>query len=90
MHSSNGVLSVKGLSTPKEEDSHHTNIGCSKPYKEFHFHVSASSITLGMVLAQPDEVDIDHQIYFSSWKLSSMENNYTMTEREGLEMIYTL
>ena len=34
--------------------------------KEFHFHVDASSIALGVVLAQLGEKDIDHQIYFSS------------------------
>jgi hypothetical protein len=33
---------------------------------------------------------MDHPIYFSSWKLSQAERNNTMTEHEGLEMIYSL
>ena len=62
------------------------------PYwtKEFHVHVDASSIALGVVLAQPGEGDIDHPISFSSRKLLSVENNYTTTEREGLAMVYAL
>jgi hypothetical protein len=34
--------------------------------KIFHVHVDASSITLGVILAQPGEGSIDHPIYFSS------------------------
>ena len=49
--------------------------------KEFHVHIDASSITIGVVLEQPGEGDIDHMISFSSQKLSSAENNYTTTER---------
>ena len=41
-------------------------------------------------MVQPGEGDIDHQIAFASWKLPSAEKNYTMTEREGLEMVYAL
>ena len=41
--------------------------------KEFHVHVDASSIALGVVPAQPWEGDLDHPISFSSQKLSSME-----------------
>ena len=58
--------------------------------KEFHFHVDASSVALGIILAQQGEGDIDHPIYFSSRKLSTTENNYTTTEREGLAMVYAL
>jgi hypothetical protein len=47
-------------------------------------HVDASSIELGAVLAQPEEGDIDHPIYFSSIKLSKSQHNYNTTEREGL------
>ena len=41
------------------------------PYwnKEFHVHVDASSIVLGVVLAQPGEGDLDHPISFASRKL---------------------
>jgi hypothetical protein len=38
--------------------------------KEFHVHVDASPIALGVVLSQPREEDIDHPISFSSRKLS--------------------
>ena len=42
------------------------------PYwsKEFHVHVDASSIELGVVLTHPREGDIDHPITFASRKLS--------------------
>jgi sugar phosphate isomerase/epimerase len=36
--------------------------------KIFHVHVDASSITLGVILAQPGEGSIDHPVYFSSLK----------------------
>jgi len=58
--------------------------------KAFHVHVDASSITLGIILAQPGEGGIDHPISFASKKLSSVERNYTTTEREGLAMVYGL
>ena len=48
--------------------------------KEFHVHVDASSIALGIVLAQSGEVYIDHPISFASRKLSTVEKNYTTTE----------
>jgi hypothetical protein len=49
-----------------------------------------SSISLGVVLAQPGGGDIDHPLDFSSRKLSTIEINYTTTEREGLAMVYAL
>ena len=58
--------------------------------KEFHVHVDASSIALGVVLAQPGAGQIDHPISFASRKLSTVEKNYTTTEREGLAMVYAL
>ena len=58
--------------------------------KEFHVHVDASSISLGIVLAQTGEGNIDHPIAFASRKLSTAERNYTTTEREGLAMVYAL
>ena len=45
--------------------------------KTFHVHVDASSIALGIILAQLGEGDIDHPIAFASRKLSSAERNYT-------------
>ena len=56
----------------------------------FHVHVDASSIALGIILAQPGEGGIDHPISFASRKLSSAERNYTTTKRDGLAMVYAL
>jgi hypothetical protein len=56
--------------------------------KEFHVHVYASSISLGAVIEQPGEGDIDHMLSFSCRNLSTAEINYTTTEREGLSMVY--
>ena len=36
----------------------------------FHVHVDASSIALGIILAQPGEGGLDHPISFASRKLS--------------------
>ena len=58
--------------------------------KPFHVHVDASSIALGIILAQPREGGIDHPIAFASIKLSLAERNYTTIEREGLAMVYAL
>ena len=58
--------------------------------KTFHVHVDASSIALGVILAQPREGGIDHPIVFASIKLSSEERNYTTIESEGLAMVYAL
>jgi hypothetical protein len=58
--------------------------------KEFHVHVDASSISLGAVLAQPGEGEIDHPLSFSSRKISTAEVNYITTEQEGLAMVYAL
>jgi hypothetical protein len=58
--------------------------------KEFHIHVDASSISLGVVLAQLVTRDIDHPLAFANRKLSTTEINYTTTEREGLAMVYAL
>jgi hypothetical protein len=58
--------------------------------KIFHVHVDASSIVLGIILAQLGEGGIDHPIAFASRKLSSVERNYTTTEREGLAIVYAL
>jgi hypothetical protein len=58
--------------------------------KEFDVHVDASSISLGVVLAQSGIGDSDHPIVFASRKLSTTERNYTTNEREGLAMVYAL
>jgi hypothetical protein len=56
----------------------------------FHVHVDALAITLGAILAQLGAGDLDHPIVFASRKLSDLEQNYNMTEREGLAMVYAL
>jgi len=56
----------------------------------FHVHVDASSIALGVILAQPGKGGLDHPIAFASRKLSSAKHNYTTAEREGLTMVYAL
>ena len=58
--------------------------------KEFHVHVDASSIALGVVLVEPGEGDLDHPIAYAGRKLSFAEQNYTIIEREGLAMVYAL
>ena len=58
--------------------------------RPFHVHVDASSIALGIILAQPGEGSLDHPIAFARRKLSSTERNYTTTERERLAMVYAL
>lgn len=62
------------------------------PYwnKEFHVHVDASCIDLGVVLAQLGAGEIDHPIDFASRKLSKEEKNYTTTKRERLVMVHDL
>ena len=47
----------------------------------FHVHVDASSIALGVILAQLGEGGLDHPIAFSNRKLSLVEQNYKMIER---------
>ena len=57
---------------------------------EFHVHVDASFVVLDVVLAHLGEWSIDHPISFASRKLSTVEKNYNMTEREGLAMVCAL
>jgi hypothetical protein len=58
--------------------------------KTFHVHVDASTIALEAILAQPGAGDLDHLIAFASRKLSGSEQNYNMTKREDLSMVYAL
>ena len=58
--------------------------------KIFYVHVDASSIALGIILAQLGEGGIDHLIAFASRKLSLVERNYTTTKSEGLDVVYAL
>jgi hypothetical protein len=58
--------------------------------KEFHVHANASSVSLGAVLAQPGDGDIEKMLAFGRRKLSTTEINYTTTDIEGLAMVYAL
>ena len=58
--------------------------------KEFHVHVDASFVALGVVLTQPGEGDLDHLIVFDNNNLSFAEKNFMTIEREGLLMVYAL
>ena len=58
--------------------------------RPFHVHVDASSIALGIILAQPGDGGINPPIAFARRKLSSTKRNYTTIEREGLAMVYAL
>lgn len=53
-------------------------------------HVDASCIALGVVLTQLGIGDIDQPIAFVSRNFSKEEKNYSTTEHEGLEMVYSL
>ena len=57
---------------------------------EFHVHVDASCIVLGVVLMWEGVEGIDHLIMFPSRWLSKAEKNYSTTEHEGLIMVYAL
>eukprot|EP00253_Pinus_taeda_P026246 PITA_26246 len=59
-------------------------------WKEFHVHVNASCIALGVVLTQAGREGFDHPIAFRSRILSKAEKNYSTTECEGLAMMYAL
>lgn len=58
--------------------------------KEFHVHVDASCITLGVVLTKDNGGELDHPIAFTSRRLSKAKKKYSTTERKGLAMVYTL
>ena len=58
--------------------------------KEFHIHVDASPLALGVILAWLWEGAIDHLIAFTSQKIFIVEKNYSVKEREGLAMVYAL
>ena len=57
---------------------------------EFHVHVDASCIALGVLLTQEGAEGIDHSIVFTSWRLSKAKKNYSTTEHEALAMVYAL
>eukprot|EP00253_Pinus_taeda_P002887 PITA_02887 len=58
--------------------------------KGFHVHVEVSCISLGVVLTQAGEGELDHPIAFASRKLSKAEKNYSTMEHEGLATVEVL
>jgi hypothetical protein len=60
----------RGLDTLKEKMVTASILVFPDWEKTFHVHVDASSITLGVILAQPGARELDHPIAFSSRKLS--------------------
>ena len=58
--------------------------------KPFHVHIDASNFSIGCILAQPYEGNMDLLVSYASRKLNSTEKNYTTIEREGLTMIYAV
>lgn len=58
--------------------------------KQSHVHTDALNVSLGVVLAQTRDKNIDYPIYFVNKKLSTIERNYTTTEHESLAMVYSL
>jgi hypothetical protein len=58
--------------------------------KPFEVYVDASNFAIGSVLSQKDLKGHDRPIYFASRQLSAVEKNYSVTEREGLGMVYSV
>ena len=58
--------------------------------KAFHVFVDASYIAIGSALMQLEEPNWYQPVYYASWKLSTAERNYLTTEREALEMVYSI
>ena len=53
-------------------------------------HIDASNFSIGAILAQLGEKNMDFPISYASRQLNSVERNYTTTEREGLGMVYAV
>jgi len=58
--------------------------------KPFLVYCDASREAVGSTLSQLDENGHDHPIHFASRQLTSAEKNYTVTEQEGLGVIFSL
>ena len=56
----------------------------------FHVHIDASNFTIGAILAQPGEKNMDFPISYASRQLNKAEQNYTTTKLEGLGMVYAV
>ena len=58
--------------------------------RPFHVYVDASDIAIGSALMQHMAANWYRPIYYSSRKLSTVERNYSTTEREALGLIYNI
>ena len=58
--------------------------------KNFHVFVDTSDIAIGSTLMQWSEPNWYRPVYYASGKLSTVERNYSTTEREALDMIYSV
>ncbi len=58
--------------------------------KPFLVYCDAFGKAVGSTLSQLDENGHDHPIHFASRQFTSVEKNYTMTEQEGLVVIFSL
>ena len=58
--------------------------------KVFHVFADASDIVVGSALMQLSEPKWYRAMYYESRKLSTTERNYSTTEREALDMIYSI
>ena len=64
---------------------------CASNYiKIFHVHVDASAYTIGCVLSQLGEGNMDFPISYANQKLNSAKQNYSIIEREGLGMTFAM
>jgi hypothetical protein len=53
-------------------------------------HVDASNIVVGTTFSQLDEKGHDHPIYYASQQLIPIEQNYVITERKALVIIFAM
>lgn len=60
------------------------------PEKGTILHVDASRVGIGGILLQEDDNGVPHPIAYVSRSLSSNEKNYTISEMEGLAVVWTL
>jgi hypothetical protein len=58
--------------------------------KPFLVYCDAFGEAVGSTLSQLDENGHDHPIHFANRQLTPVEKNYTMTEQEGLAIIFSL
>jgi hypothetical protein len=58
--------------------------------KPFLVYCDACGEVVGSTLSQLDENGHDHPIHFASRQLTLVEKNYTVTEQEGLVVIFSL